>query len=137
MISPVTSTDKVSYKSSNTKIASVSKKGVVTAKKSGKAKITIKAGKKTKTIKVTVAKKAPTGIKGVPSSKTLKKGKSFTIKAKLTPSGAEATIKYTSSNKKIATVNSKGKVTAKKPGKATITVKAGNITKKCVVTVKK
>ena len=137
VISPVTSTDKVSYKSSNTKIASVSKKGVVTAKKSGKAKITIKAGKKTKTIKVTVAKKAPTGIKGVPSSKTLKKGKSFTIKAKLTPSGAEATIKYTSSNKKIATVNSKGKVTAKKPGKATITVKAGNITKKCVVTVKK
>nr|WP_295310439.1 Ig-like domain-containing protein [uncultured Blautia sp.] len=137
VISPVTSTDKVSYKSSNTKIASVSKKGVVTAKKSGKAKITIKAGKKTKTIKVTVAKKAPTGIKGVPASKTLKKGKSFTIKAKINPSGAEAAIKYTSSNKKIATVTSKGKVTAKKPGKVTITVKAGKVTKKCVVTVKK
>lgn len=137
VISPVTSTDKVSYKSSNTKIAPVSKNGVVTAKKFGTAKITIKAGKKTKTVKVTVSKKAPTGIKGVPASKTLKKGKSFTIKAKLTPSGAEATIKYTSSNKKIATVNSKGKVTAKKPGKVTITVKAGKITKTCVVTVKK
>ena len=74
---------------------------------------------------------------GVPATKTLKKGKSFTIKAKLTPSGAEATIKYSSSNKKIATVNSKGKVTAKKAGTVTITVKAGNVTKTCVITVKK
>ena len=137
VISPVTFAGKVSYTSSNSKIASVSKKGVVTAKKSGTAKIKIKAGKKTKTVKVTVAKKAPTGIKGVPATKTLKKGKSFTIKAKLTPSGAEAKIKYSSSNKKIATVNGKGKVTAKKAGTATITVKAGNVTKTCVVTVKK
>nr|WP_296028400.1 Ig-like domain-containing protein [uncultured Blautia sp.] len=46
-------------------------------------------------------------------------------------------MKYSSSNKKIATVNSKGKVTAKKAGTVTITVKAGNVTKTCVVTVKK
>ena len=110
---------------------------MITAKKSGTATIKVKAGKKTKNVKVKVAKKAPTGMTGVPATKTLKKGKSFTIKAKLTPSGAEATIKYSSSNKKIATVNSKGKVTAKKAGTVTITVKAGNVTKTCVVTVKK
>ena len=137
VVSPVTSLNKVSYTSTNKKVATVTKNGVITAKKSGTATIKVKSGKKTKNVKVKVAKKAPTGMTGVPATKTLKKGKSFTIKAKLTPSGAEATIKYSSSNKKIATVNSKGKVTAKKAGTVTITVKAGNVTKTCVVTVKK
>ena len=137
VVSPVTSLNKVSYTSTNKKVATVTKNGVITAKKSGTATIKVKSGKKTKNVKVKVAKKAPTGMTGVPATKTLKKGKSFTIKAKLTPSGAEAKIKYSSSNKKIATVNGKGKVTAKKAGTATITVKAGNVTKTCVVTVKK
>ena len=87
-------------------------------------------------MKVTVEKVAPTGMNKVPESKILKKGKSFTIKPKLTPSGAEAKITYSSSNKKIAIVNAKGKVTAKKKGTATITVKAGNVIRTCVVTVK-
>ena len=137
VVKPVTSLNKVTYSSTNTKVATVSKDGTVTAKKSGSATIKVKSGKKTVNVKVKVAKNAPTGMSGVPASKTLKKSKSFTIKPKLTPSGAEATIKYTSSNKRIVTVSSKGKVTAKKAGKATITVKAGNVTKKCVVTVKK
>ena len=137
VVRPVTSLNKVSYTSTNKKIATVSKTGVIKAKKSGTVTIKVKSGKKTKNIKVKVAKKAPIGMTGVPATKTLKKGKSFTIKAKLTPSGAEAKIKYSSSNKKIATVNGKGKVTAKKTGTVTITVKAGNVTKTCVVTVKK
>ena len=73
---------------------------------------------------------------GVPATKTLKKGKSFTLKAKLTPSGSEAKITYKSSNSKVVSVSAKGKVKAKKKGTATITVKAGNVTKTCVVTVK-
>ena len=136
VISPITTADKASYRSSNKKVVTVSKKGVITAKKSGTAKITVKAGKKKVTVKVTVEKVAPTGMNKVPESKTLKKGKSFTIKPKLTPSGAEAKITYSSSNKKVATVNAKGKVTAKKKGTATITVKAGNVIRTCVVTVK-
>ena len=136
VISPITTADKASYSSSNKKVVTVSKKGVITAKKSGTAKITVKAGKKKVTVKVTVEKVAPTGMNKVPESKTLKKGKSFTIKPKLTPSGAETKITYSSSNKKIATVNAKGKVTAKKKGTATITVKAGNVIRTCVVTVK-
>lgn len=136
VISPITTADKASYSSSNKKVVTVSKKGVITAKKSGTAKITVKAGKKKVTVKVTVEKVAPTGMNKVPESKTLKKGKSFTIKPKLTPSGAEAKITYRSSNKKVATVNAKGKVTAKKKGTATITVKAGNVIRTCVVTVK-
>ena len=137
VVKPVTSLNKVTYSSSNTKVATVSKDGTVTAKKSGTATIKVKSGKKTVSVKVKVAAKAPTGISGVPASKALKKGKSFTIKAKLTPSGAEAKISYSSSNKSVVAVNSKGKVTAKKAGTATITVKAGNVTRTCVVTVKK
>ena len=56
LISPITSKDKVTYKTSNKKIATVSRKGVITAKKAGKAVITVKAGKKTVKVKVKVMK---------------------------------------------------------------------------------
>ena len=53
-VSPITSKEKVKYSSSNKKVASVSSKGVIKAKKKGKATITVKSGKKTYKIKVTV-----------------------------------------------------------------------------------
>ena len=67
VISPITTADKASYSSSNKKIVTVSKKGVITAKKSGTAKIAVKAGKKKVTVKVTVEKVAPTGMNKVPA----------------------------------------------------------------------
>lgn len=55
----------------------------------------------------------------------LTKGKSKTLKATVAPTNAaNKSVTWTSSNKKIATVSSKGKVTGKKAGTATITVKA-------------
>lgn len=57
--------------------------------------------------------------------------------AKLSVSGTTKKVKWSSSNKKIAKVNSKGKVTAKKAGKCTITAKVGTKKLKCKVTVKK
>lgn len=135
-IQPLTTEDKLTFTSSNKKVATVSKDGTITAKKAGKANITVKAGKKKVTVKVTVQAPAPSGINGVPATKTLKKGKSFTIKPKLIPSGAEAKITYSSSNKKVATVNAKGKVTAKGKGTAVITVKAGSIVRTCEIIVK-
>lgn len=136
VIAPITSSEKVSYSSSNKKVATVNSKGVVTAKKAGTAKITVKSGSKKFVIKVTVPKIAPTDMKGVSPEKTLKKGKSFTIKAKLMPLGAEAKVTYKSSDKKVATVNSKGKVVAKKKGTAVITVKAGKVSRQCKITVR-
>lgn len=56
VIAPITSKDKVVYKSSNKKVATVSKNGVIKAKKAGKATITVKSGKKTIKIRVTVKK---------------------------------------------------------------------------------
>ena len=53
---PVTSVQKITYISSNKKVATVSKKGVITAKKAGKTKITVRSGAKKYVITVTVQK---------------------------------------------------------------------------------
>ena len=54
VLTPITSLEKVTYKSLKTKVATVSAKGVITAKKKGKATILVKAGSKTVKCKVTV-----------------------------------------------------------------------------------
>ena len=56
VLNPITSQDKIKYSSSNNKVATVSSKGVIKAKKPGKAKITVKSGKKKYIITVTVKK---------------------------------------------------------------------------------
>ncbi len=115
------------YKSSNSKVASVDSKGNVKALKKGTAKIT--ATNYGKTASVTIKVKNPSLNK---TSVTLKKGK--TSKLKIT--GLIGKAKFSSSNKKIATVNSKGKIKALKKGKATVTAKANGIKLKCKVVVK-
>lgn len=123
-------TGKVTFKSSNKKVATVNSKGVITGKKAGKAVITVKVGKYTK--KLTVKVKKPS-FKIVKSSVKLKKGKKTTIRVKAAP---VSKVTYKTSNKKVATVNSKGVVTAKKKGTAKITVKCNGITRTFKVTVK-
>ena len=120
----------VTFKSGNTKVATVSSKGVVKGVKAGTAVITAKVGNATATCKVVVKNPAFSLVK---SSATIKKGKTTTIRSKAAPAGK---VTYTSSNKKVAAVNSKGVVKGIKKGKATITVKCNGITKKFVVTVK-
>ena len=66
------------------------------------------------------------------TKKTLYVGSKYTLKIK----GTKKRVKWTTSNKKVATVTSKGKVTAKKKGTATITAKVGNKKYKCKITVK-
>lgn len=136
VITPVTSLQKVTYSSSNKKVATVSSKGVITAKKAGTAKITVKSGSKKYVVTVTVPKTATTAINKVPSAISIKKGKTYTLKASRTPSNSDYAITYTSSNKKVATVDKKGKITGKKAGTAKITVKSGTVKVTCTVTVK-
>ena len=119
---------KAKWSSSNKSIATVNSKGKVTAKKKGKVKITAKVGKKKYTCKVTV--KNPSLNK---TKLSLEKGKTCTLK--LNGSKVKS---WASSNKKIASVDKKGKVTAKKKGNATITAVATNGKKyTCKVSVTK
>ena len=135
-LDPITSQEKVTYSSSNTKVATVSSKGVITGKAAGTAKITVKSGSKKATITVKVAKVKTTKLSGVPSSKTVKKGKTFTIKASVAPKNSDEKVTYKTSNKKIATVTSKGVVKGIKKGTATVTVQSGSKKQTCKVTVK-
>ena len=132
-VTPANATNKaVQWRSSNQKYATV-KDGRITLKKQGIGKtVTITAaaadgsGKKA-TIKIKIMRHAVKSIKLAAPNKTLKAGKSMTIKAavKTTGKNANKTLKWTSSNTKYATVNSKGKVTAKKAGKGkTVTITA-------------
>lgn len=123
-------TGKVKFTSSNKKVATVTSKGVVKAKKAGKTTITVKVGNYTK--KVVIQVKKPS-LKLAKSSATIKKGKTVKIKATATPSGK---VTYKSSNKKVATVTAKGVVKGKKKGTATITVTSNGVSKKFKVKVK-
>lgn len=121
VVKPAGATTKLTWSSSNTKVAVVSQKGVVTPKKVGTTKITVKTDNgKSATITVKVIAKSivkPTKVTITKGKKaTIKVGEKLTLKTKLTPAKAKTTFKWVSSNKKVATVSSKGVVTAKAPG---------------------
>ena len=134
---------KVTWKSSNKTVASVSKKGKVTAKKAGTATITASAGGNTYTCKVTVkAKKVKVKkIKLNKSKYTVYTGSRITLKVSVSPSGAsDKRVSWKSSNPKVVSVNADGVVTAKKAGTAVITASTKDGSKKkasCKITVKK
>lgn len=136
VLKPVTSKDKITYSSFNSKIAAVNSKGVITGKKVGTAKITVKAGSKKVIVTVKVTKIKTTKLTGVPKTKTVNRGKTFTIKAVATPRNTDEKVTYRSSDKKIATVTSKGVVKGIRKGTATITVQSGSKKLTCKVTVK-
>ncbi|MFQ7275483.1 MAG: Ig-like domain-containing protein [Blautia sp.] len=136
VLTPVTTLDKVKYSTSNKKVATVNSRGLIVAKGAGRATITVTAGRKKAKIVVTVPKVKTTKITGVKTSLTLKRGKSYRIRAKAYPKNSDEKITYSSSNKKIATVTSKGVIKAVKKGKVTITVKSGRKSVKVKLTVK-
>lgn len=133
---------KVTYKSANSKIATVNKKGQVKGVKVGKTKITVtstKNKKKKATIKVVVKKAAVKKVTINAKKATLAVGAKKTLKATVTPKkNVSKKIAWSSSKKKIASVTSKGVVKGVKEGTATITAKAADGSGKkatCKVTV--
>ena len=136
VLSPQTSQEKISYSSSNKKVATVSSKGIIKGIKAGTTKITVKSGTKKFVVTVTVPKTTTKKITGIKSAIKLKKGKTYKLKPKKVPANSDYKISYNSSNKKVATVSSKGVITARKKGSTTITIKSGKISVKCKVTVK-
>ena len=126
--------------SNNTKVATVSASGRVTARGNGTEIITATAkdGSK-KAAKCTITVKTPvSSLKLNVRSKTLNRGNTYTLKASISPSTASnKSITWSSSNTKVAKVDSKGKVTAVNGGSAIITAKASNgMVYKCNVYVR-
>ena len=137
------SNKKVTFKSDNPGVATVTSKGKVTAKKAGTAKITVTTddGKKTRTCTITVTDKPKVQLSK--TSLNLTVGDSETLTATVSPAGSNQTVTWASSDTSVATVKD-GLVTAVKAGKATITCTATNGTSDtsddvkatCEVTVK-
>ncbi|EOS69107.1 hypothetical protein C818_02985 [Lachnospiraceae bacterium MD308] len=127
-----------SYKSSNKKIFTVDKKGKIKAKKKGTAKLTVTlaSGKKaTAKVKVQKGTVKTTKVTVNTSKLVLLKGGSYTLRTTLAPLTTQQKATYSSSNKKVVTVSSKGVLNAKKKGTAKITVKSGSKKKQISVTV--
>ena len=139
-IEPKNTTDKIKYTSSDKNIATVDSTGKITAKSGGTATITATVGDLKKECKVTVKE---VKVEKVTLNKTditleqmtykrmyekkVKGTPTAQLKATITPSNAtDKTIKYTSSNTKVATVDKNGKITGHFPGTATITAIASN-----------
>ena len=127
------------YTSSNKKVAIVDKTGVITALKAGTTAITVKAGNKKKKFTLNVGNIPAMNIALDKTSVTVKKGGEVSISGlSIAPADTDPkTITWITSDKKIATVSSKGLVKGISKGKATITAMTWNGKKAtCKVTVK-
>ena len=125
----------LTFKSKNPAVATVNKKGVVTAKKKGGTTITCTKNKKevaSWTVKVLAA---PKWVKLNKETAALNMGQTLKLKATL-PNKTASRLTWKSSNKQVATVSDSGVVTAVGVGKAIIAVRTYNANKaQCVVTV--
>lgn len=123
---------KISFKSSNKKIATVNSKGIVTGKRTGTVKITAKVHGITKTCRVTVKKPS---ISIYNAEYNLFCGSSTQLNASATP--GDAAITWKSSNPKVAKVDKNGNVTGVKAGTAVITASIPGAKTTCQVKVYK
>lgn len=118
---------KAKWSSSNPKIAAVNNKGIVKGKKVGNTKVIATIGKKKYVCKIMVKNKPRLNC----TTKASIEGKSFTLKMLYT----SKKVTWSSSNKKLAIVSSKGKVTCKKKGIAYIYARIGKNKYKCTVRI--
>lgn len=122
----------VTWSSSDDEVAAVSDTGLITAKGSGTAVITAACGGKEDTCKVEVKNTVTSISERNVTLKTKGKDKTCTLDYQVT--GRSKSFDWTTSNAKVVTV-SKGKLTAKGTGSATVTLKANDVEDQVQVTV--
>ena len=143
-IRPQNATNKeLIWSSSNSSVVSVDN-GLINALSEGKATITVKSkdGYKSSSAEITVVKKSPvvhvTSVSLNETTLDLLTGDQSTLSATVLPSNAsDKSVNWSSSNESVATVNSKGKITAVSAGQAIITVTTidGGLTASCTVNI--
>ena len=137
-LSPTGALTTVTFTSSDSTVAKVDDNGLVTALNPGTTTVTVRThnGKTAKCSITVTGTILPTSIALGTTEATLYVKNTLTLKGTIQPAKAKATLTFTSSNTAVATVSTKGKVTAKQAGHATITVTTQNgLSASCDITV--
>ena len=131
------SDSEITFETGDKDVIRVDKDGHIKGRRTGESDLTISARGYQKNVHIKVVAKI-TSIKNLKKKITLTEGETKQLKPKLRPAKFKnENISYKSSNKKVARVSKKGKITAKSPGKAKITVSAGGYSRTITVRVKK
>lgn len=128
----------LTWTSANTAVATVAADGTVTAVKTGTTTLTAtSANGKTATCAISVLPKYPTGVALSNYSLYVPMGTSVVLTATITPTDVkDKSLKWTSSDAKVASVDANGKVTALAQGSTTITAASpGGASASCAITV--
>lgn len=129
---------KINWSSSRKKVASITSKGVLRARKKGKTKITavIKGTKKKTSFQLTVQNEVKLKKLKITGEKHVQAGNSLQLNIQLIPHNATKTkIVWKSSNTDVAIVNNKGLVTAKEAGRVTVTASDKHSKKKTKIKI--
>ncbi len=126
IVQPANWAEQLSYSTGNSAVAEVAPDGTITAKQPGKAVITVKTESgKTATTEITVVVSCKS-VKFAKSEITIKKNEKVKLEFTIDPADTTDSISFSTSDKKIATVDANGNVTGVAYGTATITLKCGN-----------
>jgi len=140
-VAPANATNRnVTWSSSNTAVATVNASGLVTARAAGTATIRVATadGNRTASVSVNVATPAATSVTiAGAATRDIIIGDTIALSATVAPAIADQSVRWTSSNPAVATVNANGQVAAVGTGTAAITVTSatGNRTASVTVTV--
>ena len=135
-VCPSTSKDLISWESDNENVAAVDDNGNITALSQGKCTVTATASSGLKSSVEVKCVIPADSLHLDKETRNVYQGKEFNLKASVTPDQSEQKIIWRSSDPSVASVNSKGKVTGKSFGSATIIAEtAGGISAECQVNV--
>ena len=136
VLSPSGAMNACTFTSSDPSVAAVNAAGKVVGKKAGTATITVKTYNGHAAECTVRVWKAPSKVAVSRKTATMAVGMTLQLSSSVSPAGANPAVTWATSNKKIATVDRNGLVTAKKAGKVKIGVKTSNGKKAyCKITV--